>query len=269
MKKFLLAFALLLGATSFYNTVEAQSINISINIGRQPAWGPVGYDYVGYYYFPDIDCYYDVNVGMFYYMDRGRWISARYLPYAYRHYDLYGLYKVVLNVNQPWRYHSAHYRDYARYRGHRNQVVIRDSRDNRYHASRNNRVSWYSNDRSNNYRGDNRYNNGRTNNNYSNNYKSNDSRRDNNNYRPDNQKNYRQDNNKNNNSYRSDKSNSRADNNKNKNVRQERSRSNSNSSYSSPKSSSRERSGNNQSGSRSSSAKSSDYRLASSSGRTR
>jgi hypothetical protein len=136
MKKFLLAFALFIGVTSFYSTVEAQNINISINIGRQPAWGPVGYDYVGYYYFPDIDCYYDVNVGLFYYFDRGRWISARYLPYGYRNYDLYGLYKVVLNVRDPWRYHHIHYRDYARYRGHRNQIVIRDSRDHRYHDSR-------------------------------------------------------------------------------------------------------------------------------------
>ncbi|MBK5721928.1 hypothetical protein JGH11_13695 [Dysgonomonas sp. Marseille-P4677] len=146
MKKFLLIIALFIGVSSFYNTTEAQNISVNINIGRQPAWGPVGYDYVNYYYFPDIDCYYDVNIGMFYYMNRGRWISARYLPYAYRNYDLYGLYKVVLNVNEPWRYHRNHYRDYARYRGHKNQIVIRDSHDKRYHNSRNNRVTWYSDD---------------------------------------------------------------------------------------------------------------------------
>lgn len=144
MKKLVLVFALLIGIGSFNYTAEAQNINISINIGRQPAWGPVGYDYVGYYYFPDIDCYYDVNLGLFHYMNRGRWISAQHLPYAYRHYDLYGLYKVVLNVREPWRYHSSHYRDYARYKGHRNQIVIRDSRDQRYRDSRNNRVVWYS-----------------------------------------------------------------------------------------------------------------------------
>lgn len=144
MKKLGLVLALLIGISSFNYTTEAQNINISINVGRQPAWGPVGYDYVGYYYFPDIDCYYDVNLGLFHYMNRGRWISARYLPHAYRHYDLYGLYKVVLNVREPWRYHRTHYRDYARYRGHRNQIVIRDSRDARYRDSRNNRVVWYS-----------------------------------------------------------------------------------------------------------------------------
>lgn len=148
MKKFIVAFALLIGIASFNNPVEAQNINISINIGRQPAWGPVGYDYAGYYYFPDIDCYYDVNMSLFYYFDRGRWISAHYLPYAYRNYDLYRLYKVVLNTRDPWRYHHNHYRTYAHYRGHRNQVIIRDSRDHRYHDSRRNKVAWYSKDKS-------------------------------------------------------------------------------------------------------------------------
>lgn len=161
MKKFLFIIALFISVSSFYNTIEAQNISVNINIGRQPAWGPVGYDYASYYYFPDIDCYYDVNVGMFYYMNRGRWVSARYLPYAYRNYDLYGLYKVVLNVNEPWRYHRNHYRDYSRYRGYHNQIVIRDSRDHRYNDSRNNRVTWYSDNNRRYNNNDNRYNSGR------------------------------------------------------------------------------------------------------------
>jgi hypothetical protein len=153
MKKFLLAFALLIGIASFNNTAEAQGVNININIGHQPAWGPVGYDYVDYYYMPDINCYFDVNLGLFYYYDRGRWIAARYLPYGYRNYDLYGMYKVVLvNIHDPWLYNQVHYRDYARYRGYRNQIVIRDSRDTRYRDSQNNRIAWYSGNKNNNYR---------------------------------------------------------------------------------------------------------------------
>lgn len=159
MKKFLLIIGLLVSVPSLYNVVQAQNISVNINIGKQPAWGPVGYDYAGYYYFPDIDCYYDVNLEMFHYMDRGRWISSRYLPYAYRSYDLYGLYKVVLNVNDPWRYHRNHYRDYAHYRGYRNQIIIRDSRDRRYDNSRNNRVSWYSDRRNDRYNNSRRWNN--------------------------------------------------------------------------------------------------------------
>lgn len=178
MKKLVLALVLLIGTASFNSTVEAQNINISVNIGRQPAWGPVGYDYAGYYYFPDIDCYYDVNMELFHYMDRGRWISARYLPYAYRHYDLYTLYKVVLNSRDPWRHHHIHHRDYARYRGHRNQFVIRDSRDMRYHDSRNNRVSWHSSDKKHyNNKKDNRYNDNRYSNNGRKEYKYNDNSR--------------------------------------------------------------------------------------------
>lgn len=175
MKKFILAFALLIGVASFNSQIQAQHINISINIGSQPAWGPTGYDYVGYYYFPDIDCYYDVNLQLFYFLDRGRWVSARYLPYAYRNYNLYNMYKVVLNVNNPWRYHSAHYRDYARYRGYRPQPVIRDSRDYRYRDSRNNRVVWYSNKKS-----DYRYDNNRGKDNNHNNKVNNNSRPNNN-----------------------------------------------------------------------------------------
>ena len=188
MKKFLLALALFIGVASFYNTSEAQNISVNINIGRQPAWGPVGYNYVGYYYFPDIDCYYDVNVGLFYFLERGRWISARYLPYGYRNYDLYGMYKVVLNVRDPWRYHHTHYRDYGRYKGYRNQIVIRDSRDHRYRDSRNNRVAWYSDHRkehknysgrpNSNYNNNRKDNNYRSENNYNNNRKDNDRNRD-------------------------------------------------------------------------------------------
>lgn len=210
MKKLVLIFALLIGVTSFYNKAEAQNINISINIGRQPAWGPVGYDYVGYYYFPEINCYYDVNVGMFYYPNNGYWVSARYLPYSYRHYDLYGLYKVVLNVRNPWCHNHVHYRDYARYRGnhHYRQVVIRDSRDHRYRDSRNNNVRWYSSDRKHNNHNNYNY---RSDNNRSNNYRS-DKNRPNNSYN-----NYNHNNKHNNQAATRPNNNSRPNNDYNKN----------------------------------------------------
>lgn len=199
MKKFILTFALLIGVTSFYNStasVQAQSINVNINIGRQPAWGPVGYNYADYYYFPEINCYYDVNVGMFYYVDRGYWVSARFLPYAYRNYDLYRLYKVVLNVRNPWRYNHVHYRDYGRYRGHNHrQVVIRDSWDHRYNKSRKNYVKWYSSDRYSVNRHDNRYNYNRNDNRYNNN-------RSDNRYNSRNDDRYNNNNNKSNNNYK-------------------------------------------------------------------
>lgn len=143
MKKILLflGLALLLPAVST-DRAAAQQINIQINIGRQPAWGPVGYDYVRYYYFPELNVYFDVPASLFYYLQRGRWIASRYLPPHYRRYDLYRTYKVVLNSPNPWVYNRKHKRQYARYRNDRRQAVIRDSRDDRYRSSRSNDIRW-------------------------------------------------------------------------------------------------------------------------------
>lgn len=145
MKKIILIFALLVASATISNTLQAQHINVNINIGSQPAWGPVGYDYVDYYYMPDIDVYYIVNSHMYVYPERGRWVTARYLPYRYRNYDLYGMYKVVLvgGPHNPWIHNSRHHRDYGRYRNYRGQTVIRDSRDHRYRDSRRNTAVWY------------------------------------------------------------------------------------------------------------------------------
>ncbi len=127
-----------------FGTIQAQHISVNININSQPAWGPVGYDYARYYYFPDIDCYYDIEASLFYYMNGRHWVSARYLPMNYHRYDLYRIYKVVLNDYQPWRYYNNHRRTYARYRGNHSQVVIHKSNDRRYHQSRSNRRDWVS-----------------------------------------------------------------------------------------------------------------------------
>lgn len=149
MKKIILSIVLLMGVANF-SGVEASNINVSINIGTQPAWGPVGYDYAPFYYMPDINVYYNVDRQIFYYSNNGRWISARYLPSRYRHYDLYGLYKIVLNDPRPWLYNQHHIVNYRQYRGRKNQVVIRNSRDNRYRNSRKNDVRWYNDSRGNN-----------------------------------------------------------------------------------------------------------------------
>ena len=58
------------------NTADAQfRINLNFNVDRQPIWGPTGYDHVEYYYLPDIGVYYNVPQRMYYYNERGRWIS--------------------------------------------------------------------------------------------------------------------------------------------------------------------------------------------------
>ena len=55
-----------------FRTVPAQ-VSVYVNIGVQPLWGPVGYDYVEYYYLPEIECYYYVPRRQYVYLSNGRW----------------------------------------------------------------------------------------------------------------------------------------------------------------------------------------------------
>lgn len=99
-----------LGMLMFFasNSIHAQ-VSISVNLGLQPSWGPVGYSSVDYYYLPDIYTYYDVRNTQFIYLSNGVWIRSSYLPRQYRNYDLNSGYKVVMN-----NYHGS--RPYYNYR---------------------------------------------------------------------------------------------------------------------------------------------------------
>jgi hypothetical protein len=132
MKKILLLSAIILCAVSF--SASAQ-VSVNVNIGRQPVWGPPGYDYVNYYYLPDYDVYYDVPRGRFVYFDLGRWNFGPALPPRYGRYDLYHSYKVVINDRDPWLRHNYYHNHYVGFRG-RSQSVIRDSHDERYFKGR-------------------------------------------------------------------------------------------------------------------------------------
>ncbi len=143
MKKIIciLGLGLMIGMLNI-NKVEAQ-VRVSVNINIQPAWGPSGYDYVEYYYIPELDIYYDIINSLFYYNNRGRWYSAPYLPAAYGYYDFYSLYKVVLNdIHYPWRYNMRHRRLYSRYCYNYAQVPIFYMSNNRYHRARKNYKVW-------------------------------------------------------------------------------------------------------------------------------
>ncbi|GGD20592.1 hypothetical protein [Flavobacterium orientale] len=81
-----------------------------------PMWGPVGYDQVRYYYFPDMMVYYDVHSSMFIYPRGNRWVSAYYLPNHYGHFDLYNSYKVGLMDYygpSPYNNFNMHMQQYA------------------------------------------------------------------------------------------------------------------------------------------------------------
>ena len=114
--------------TSNNNLHRSSFVNISI----QPSWGPAGYDYAMYYYFPDFNFYYDVERALFYYPNYGRWVSARVLPPG-RGFptDLHRYYKVVINRHNPWNYNRQHRTRYKVYKGVRTQPTIVDIKGGR------------------------------------------------------------------------------------------------------------------------------------------
>ncbi len=128
MKKILLTTAMVIGAFLFMNETKAQvRLGLNINIGARPNWGLTG-NYTGdYYYFPEIDTYYDIPNRQFIYLDNDQWVFASELPYAYRDYDLYNGYKVVVNESRPYL-HADVYRNryinyYNTYHNRRTEVV--------------------------------------------------------------------------------------------------------------------------------------------------
>lgn len=112
--------AVLSTATS---TTRAQ-VSVNVNIGVQPEWGPVGYDYAEYYYLPDIEVYYFVPRRQFVYFHGNRWVFSSRLPPVYAHYDLYGGYKVVVNTPHAYRYHNSHKIKYSKYKGYKSKQGI-------------------------------------------------------------------------------------------------------------------------------------------------
>lgn len=136
MKKILAITAIIMMGMTTLPNAQAQ-VNVNINIGSQPGWGPVGYDYARYYYFPAQEFYYDVHTGQYIIFVNNRWVHMRQVPGHYR-FNPYNAYKVVINQHQPYLNHVAHRRAYGQYRNYTasRHMMIRDSRDHRYFASK-------------------------------------------------------------------------------------------------------------------------------------
>ena len=126
MKKIILTAAIAISALTI-QSASAQ-ISLNINLGSQPAWGPVGYNHVDYYYLPDIDAYYDVPAKQYVVYENNVWVHRSALPSRYRGYDPYKSYKVVVNERTPWVRNTVIREKYSGYRGRHDQVIIRDRR---------------------------------------------------------------------------------------------------------------------------------------------
>jgi hypothetical protein len=135
MKRIIIAALIGVASISSVNYAAAQ-VNVNLNIGSQPLWGPTGYDHVDYYYLPEIDSYYDVPTNQYVYLSNGKWIRRESLPAQYGNFDLYRTYKVVINGNKPYLQHREHVVKYKNYKSSYNkQTPIRDSRDSKYRVN--------------------------------------------------------------------------------------------------------------------------------------
>lgn len=131
MKKLIIVSAAAISGL-FFNTANAQ-IRVHFGLNFEPArvvyrpapavvdeapvyeQNTVGYDNSDdYYYLPDVGAYYDVNAGCYYYNDGANWVSAAYLPGAYRNYDWRNARRFELRANRPYL-HDDFYRN--RYEG--------------------------------------------------------------------------------------------------------------------------------------------------------
>jgi hypothetical protein len=133
MKKITILTVLFFSIVMFQKSTAQINININPNTAVQPTWGPVGYDRVDYYYMPAIDAYYSVPQRKFIYPEGTRWIFANSLPARYGGYDLYNGYKVVVNEPRPYLHPEIYRVKYKQFKGGGpQQVLIRDSHDQRY-----------------------------------------------------------------------------------------------------------------------------------------
>lgn len=121
----------LIAGLMYSQKVNAQ-LNVNVNIGAQPLWGPVGYDHVDYYYLPDVDSYYSVPQRQFIYLDGNSWAFGPSLPSRYGNYDLYNGYKVVVNSPKPYLHHNDYKVKYAKFKGKSGQAIISKSKNPKY-----------------------------------------------------------------------------------------------------------------------------------------
>jgi len=134
MRKIL--FLLVLCATGLLSKTSFAQVNVRFNIESQPIWGPAGYNYVEYYYLPEIETYYYVPTRKYVYFENNRWITRSYLPRRYSNYNMYNAHKVVINERSPYLRHKSNKVKYASSGAHYRQLSIRDSKEPKYNRSK-------------------------------------------------------------------------------------------------------------------------------------
>jgi len=109
-----------------YSTANAQiGIRVGLNLSPRRVYtsAPVVVEQApvyddsnnDYYYLPDVDAYYNVDEQCYYYFDGESWISAAYLPGAYRDYDWRNARHFEVRASRPYLQNDLYM---SKYSGH-------------------------------------------------------------------------------------------------------------------------------------------------------
>ncbi|VXA95765.1 conserved hypothetical protein [Flavobacterium sp. 9AF] len=120
------------------------SVSVSINANTNRAYAPEyrhvhtsrcnHYEAVEYYYYPEIEAYFDINSAVYIYYTSNGWVRSRYLPNYCDHYDVRRGYRVALDYHghRPYnhfndhkriykakKYYASHHHDNGKHKGHK------------------------------------------------------------------------------------------------------------------------------------------------------
>jgi hypothetical protein len=73
-----------------------------------------------YYYLPEVEAYYNVGAGCYYYNDGSRWVSCAYLPGAYHDYNWRTAVRYEVRASRPFMRHDYYRSRWGGYAGDRN-----------------------------------------------------------------------------------------------------------------------------------------------------
>lgn len=103
------------------NSINSQVIADEIAVSTQSESIIEKFTEIRYYFYPNLDAYYDIKTSKFIYKVDDQWIEKETIPDNYRGYSLYNNYRVELqdyNGEKPFEYIKQHAKLYPKdYKG--------------------------------------------------------------------------------------------------------------------------------------------------------
>lgn len=135
MKKLMILSAMAVSGLMVQSAKAQIGIHINLHLGGSPVYEAPEPEYADqYYYLPDVEAYYSVRENCYYYNNGYNWVSAAYLPGAYRNYDWHYARRIEIREPRPYLRSEAYRSRYGGFE-HRNWNY-RDEHDNRMYADR-------------------------------------------------------------------------------------------------------------------------------------